>query len=599
MQVQTDVAASPRASKKTRWLLPVLGMMLLSACAEGAPAGGEELSLAADGEDEVELEESTASLEVAPTDAQAARFLIQSTYGANAAEIAKVKQLGYAGWLEQQFATPRMDTHLGYIQRQGPIGCNPCSSRYINAAMETFWLQAVKGPDQLRQRLTFALSEIFVISALNSGLENERAHASYQDMLAANAFGNFRTLMQHVATHPAMGTYLSHIRNEKEDALTGRQPDENFAREVMQLFTIGLHQLNIDGTVKLDAKGQPIATYTRFDVEGMAKVFTGYSWGGADKTMNRFHGWPVNGQDSVRWDLQMQSYPQYHSLSEKRIVGGVIIPANTQADQTLKIALDTLFMHPNVGPFIGSQLIKRFVTSNPSKAYVTRVAQTFNDNGQGVRGDMKAVMRAVLLDAEARSATNLTVASWGKLREPIVRYANFMRAFNVSSTTGYYRIWNLEDPVRSIGQNPMRAPSVFNWFRPDYSPQGPVRQAGLLAPEFQIVHEGTATSWVNFIEEKSRRETSWGRANDQQWGVDVRDYLAADLTQEVSLASNAAALFDRLNLLLAANQLSSATKTVIVNALNGINASSESGRRSRVSTAITLVMSSPEYLIQK
>jgi hypothetical protein len=145
----------------------------------------------------------------------------------------------------------------------------------------------------------------------------------------------------------------------------------------------------------------------------------------------------------------------------------------------------------------------------------------------------------------------------------------------------------------------MRAPSVFNWFRPDYSPQGPVRQAGLLAPEFQIVHEGTATSWINFIEEKSRRETSWGRANDQQWGVDVRDYLAADMTQELSLASNAAALFDRLNLLLAANQLSSATKTLIVNALNGISASTESGRRSRVSTAITLVMSSPEYLIQK
>jgi uncharacterized protein (DUF1800 family) len=212
---------------------------------------------------------------------------------------------------------------------------------------------------------------------------------------------------------------------------------------------------------------------------------------------------------------------------------------------------------------------------------------------------MKAVMRAVLLDSEARSAANLTLGSWGKLREPIVRYANFMRAFNVTSTSGYYRIWNLEDPITSLGQNPMRAPSVFNWFRPDYSPQGPARLAGLLAPEFQIVHEGTSTSWVNFIYDKARRENSWTRAVEQQYGKDVRDFLAADLTAELALVGNPAALVDRLNLLLAANQLSASTRTTIVDALNGISASSVSGQRARVSAAITLVMSCPEYLIQK
>jgi uncharacterized protein (DUF1800 family) len=278
--------------------------------------------------------------------------------------------------------------------RNGPPGCTVCDSAYINAVMESFWLQAVRGPDQLRQRTVFALSQIFVVSNVNSSIDSEvGAHASYLDMLARNAFGNFRTLLEEVATHPAMGHYLSHFRNEREDEASGRIPDENFAREVMQLFTIGLWELNQDGSRRRDPAGEFIPTYAQDDVSGLARVFTGWSWGGPDRSVARWHGW-VGGRN---WQEQMGNYPDFHSPSEKRFLG-VTIPAGTSGEESLRIALDRLFNHPNVGPFIGRQMIQRFVTSNPSPAYIARVAAAFNDNGQGVRGDMRAVLRAVLLD---------------------------------------------------------------------------------------------------------------------------------------------------------------------------------------------------------
>ena len=522
------------------------------------------------------------------TDADAARFLMQSTYGANTADIQRVKQLGYEGFINEQFGAARIDTHQAYLSRRGPVGCNPCNSQYINAIMESFWYQAARSPDQLRQRTVLALSEIFVVSALNSNGALEivpEAHGGYHDMLARNAFGNFRQLLEEVSTSPAMANYLSHFKNEKEDPVTGRQPDENFAREIMQLFTIGLWQLNLDGSQRLDGNGNPIPTYTRFEVEGLAKVFTGWGFGGS-------HDWYTHPQTASAWFPQMKLYPEFHSSSEKKILDGVVIPAGTNGTQSLRIALDTMFNHPNVGPFIGSQLIKRFVTSNPSPDYVRRVALAFNNNGQGVRGDMRAVLRAVLLDPEARSAAKLSDPTWGKLREPLVRFGNFLRAFNVNSQSGYFRLWNLEDPVSSLGQNPMRAPSVFNWFRPDYSPQGAIRERNLVAPEFQIVHEGTITSWVNFISYSAQ-----GRLPTD--GQDTRDRLNPDFTTELNLASNAQQLVDRLDLLLTAGQLSPDTRTVIVDALNSINASTDSGRRARIAAAITLIMSSPDYLIQK
>ena len=518
------------------------------------------------------------------TQTEAARFLTQATYGPNMAEINRVASIGAAAWIEEQFNTAPMDSHWQYAMvRNGPPGCTVCNSAHVNSVMESFWMQAVRGPDQLRQRTVLALSEIFVVSEINSAITgNMGANASYQDMLARNAFGNFRQLLEQVATHPAMGHYLSHFRNEREDPTTGRIPDENFAREVMQLFSIGLWQLNPDGTRRRDANGNFIPTYMQDDVSGLARVFTGWGWGGADRSLTRWGG--GYGQN---WRDQMQNYPTFHSLSEKRFLG-VTIPANTSGEASLRIALDTLFNHPNVGPFIGRQLIQRLVTSNPSPAYVGRVAAAFNNNGQGVRGDMRAVLRAVLLDQEARDPSIANQPTWGKLREPMVRFGNWMRAFDARAQSQplRYAIWNLEDNVSSLGQNPLRAPSVFNWFRPGYAPPGEILNRGLVAPEFQITHETTTTGYVNFVAYIAER------------GYDDYDDapIMPNYAPEIALAGNPAALLDRLNLLLTAGRMSAATRQTILDAVNAVP-STQAARR--VHTAVALTMISPEFIVQK
>jgi uncharacterized protein (DUF1800 family) len=528
---------------------------------------------------------------------EAARFLVQATYGPNWNEINRLAGMGYGAWLTEQFAAAPMDSHWDYYHRMGPIGCNPCKSNNINTVMESFWLQAVRGSDQLRQRFVFALSEIFVISTINTSIRTvPSAHVGYLDMLARNAFGNYRTLLEQVATSPAMGMYLSHMKNEKEDPATGRLPDENFAREVMQLFSIGLWELNEDGSRKKDANGNDIPTYTQADIMGMAKVFTGWGWGNGNWE-NGFTGANPNDTYEPAYNQPMIPYPAFYSTSEKRILRGVVIPANTTAQQSLKIALDTLFNHPNVGPFIGSQLIKRFVTSNPSPDYVKRVTQAFNDNGQGTRGDMKAVIRAVLLDPEARDPAKLSDPRWGKVREPAIRYANFLRAFNMKSQTGEYRILHVEDTLSSLGQNPLRAPSVFNWFRPDYAPPGDIMKQGLTAPEFQITHETTITGYANFMVEEVERKNTWWRDNVYA-GWPMSDYLFGDYSAEVALAGNPDALVDRLNLLLVAGQMTAATRKAIVEAVKATPVDASGGTR-RVAFATYLIMMSPEFIVQK
>lgn len=512
---------------------------------------------------------------------EASRFLVQATYGPNMAEINRVASIGPAAWIEEQFNTAPMDSHWQYAMvRNGPPGCTICDSAYINSVMESFWLQAVRGPDQLRQRTVFALSQIFVVSNVNSSIDSEvGAHASYLDMLARNAFGNYRTLLEEVATHPAMGHYLSHFRNEREDVASGRIPDENFAREVMQLFSIGLWELNPDGSRRVDSSGAFIPTYRQDDVSGLARVFTGWSWGGPDRSVARWNGWL-----GANWREQMGLYPDFHSSSEKRFLG-VTIPAGTSGENSLRIALDTLFNHPNVGPFFGRQLIQRFVTSNPSPAYVGRVAAAFNNNGQGTRGDLRAVLRAVLLDPEARDAGIATGNTWGKLREPMVRFANWMRAFDARSQRGTYGIWNLEDNVSSLGQNPLRAPSVFNWYRPDYAPPGAILNQGLVAPEFQISHETTISGYANFMVWTAER----GHGNGS--GAILPDYSV-----EIGLAATPEALMNRLNLLLTAGRMSSSTSQTIIGAINEIPVSQPARR---VQMAIVLTMVSPEFIVQK
>lgn len=576
-------------------LLAGLLASLLSACGGGGGGGGDDNK--GPTYQDPPLQAQSASDHVT-TDAESARFLTQATYGPNMEAIAELKQIGYSNWLNRQFARPSLDSHLAYVNRGGPIGCVSCDSKYINATMESFWLQALQGSDQLRQRVVLALSEIFVVSAANGAVDSQpQAHAAYLDMLSRNAFGNFRDLLEDVTRHPTMGLYLSHMRNQKEDPKTGRTPDENYAREVMQLFTIGLWEIDDYGRRKQDSAKQDIPTYDLDDVLNMAKVLTGLSWGGTDQSDKTW--WGGNGQT---WDLPMQMYPKQHSTSQKLILKRRTIPATTGtmtrdlADQELKIALDTLFQHPNVPAFFARQLIKRLVTSNPSADYIHRVAQAFKDNGEGVRGDMKAVIRAVLLDPDARSSAKIADPNWGKLREPMIRYANYLRAFHASSGTNQYRIWNLEDPVNGLGQNPLRAPSVFNFFSPDYSPPGELLDAGLTAPEFQITHETTLTGYTNFMADKIAYTTK-----HVEFTKGKPDAMVSDYSAEIALANDPDKLLDRLNILLMNGQMSASTRALVKDTLTRVTAKVWVAPKEevRVDMAIRLLMASPEYMVQK
>lgn len=520
-----------------------------------------------------------------PSVPQASRMLAQASFGATTADIERLTAAGYTAWIEDQFAKPQA-LHRAYIDS---ITASLGTSATQNHFQESFWKQAVTGEDQLRQRMAFALSQIFVVSAQDSSVNSyPRGVASYYDTLAAHAFGNFRNLLEAVALHPMMGIYLTSMRNQKESGT--RVPDENFAREVMQLLTIGLNELNPDGSLKM-IDNQPVETYTSADISGLAKVFTGWSWAGADKSDSRFYG--GNADPNRDW-LPMQSYPKFHSASEKRFLGATV-PAGATPEASLKIALDTLFNHPNVGPFIGRQLIQRLVTSNPSPQYIGRVAATFANNGQGVRGDMKAVIRAILLDPEARSDAVLADPRSGKLREPVLRLANWMRAFGAKSTSGRFLMpGSLDDPLNSLGQTAMRSPSVFNFYRPGYVPPNTaIAAAGLVSPEMQITGETSVVGYLNFMRDVIANGTGNTRDVKTDYGI------------ELTLADTPDKLVDRINLLLMANQMPASLRGMIINAVNSVAISSSNAtsaataRRNRVHLAVFLTMASPEYLVQK
>ena len=465
-----------------------------------------------------------------PTATEASRFLIQSTMGPTEAEINRLTGMTYGAWLDEQFAKPQ-SLHRLYIN-QAAADLTSVGQQLSNTNFwDSWWSQALGGDDQLRQRVTFALSEIMVISFADATLRNQtRGVASYYDMLGEKAFGNFRDLMEGVTYHPMMGIYLSHLKNQKEDPTTGRVPDLNFAREITQLFTVGEYKLNADGTNIMGADGRPPVAYVSKDLEGLSQVFTGLSWYAGpqltDRTPERFRGDNPNLERDWR---PMQAYDEYtpntsfHSISDKVFLG-TTIPAMTKptTDADVKIALDTLFNNPNVGPFIGKQLIQRLVTSNPSPAYVGRVAAAFSNNGSGVRGDMKAVYKAILLDPEARTVS--TANSTGKVREPVLRLANMLRAFNATSVSGRYTgIGLTDDPSASLGQTPMYAPTVFNFFRPGYVPTSKaITDANLVVPELQIVTDVSVAGYMNYI----RAWTQLNTTRDIQHNYDAEMAVA-------------------------------------------------------------------------
>lgn len=530
----------------------------------------------------------------------ASRFLQQASFGPTPTEIDQAVALGLPGWIAQQQAMPATASYLPYIQGkydQGasflPLGFAHYTPDWLT---QKFWANAVTAPDQLRKRTAHALHSIFVTSLVDSNLfHHARAHAHYLDTLDRLAFGNFRELLEEVALSPVMGIYLSHIRNPKEDPASNRLPDENFARELMQLFSIGLHELNPDGTPRLDAQGRPVETYGNADVMALAKVFTGWSWGFDNAGLtehNFFWTWPdAAAQGSARVDIRrMKPYPGLHSPAEKKLFSGkphaVTIPAYTPAPEAVRIALDTLFRHPNVGPFIGRQLIQRLVASNPSPAYVQRVAAVFDNNGQGVRGDLGAVVRAILLDPEARTATP---AGNGKLREPVLRLAQTLRAFNARSASGQFLL--AQEPL-ALGQRAHYMPSVFGYFRPGYVPPATLLPGfGGTAPEFQIVDEASTANWLNAVELLLREGLGWhGTARD----------ITLDMDAEAEvLGRSPEALLRHLELLLYSGRMPAELRKDIMDAMQGVPEGPARRNQARARVAALVALAAPEYLIQR
>ncbi|MGA2534448.1 MAG: DUF1800 family protein [Terracidiphilus sp.] len=545
---------------------------------------------------------------VSPEDAS--RFLEQATFGATDASIHQLSLIGYQAWLNQQFATPQ--TLVEPAVEQAVIVNNPpcaATDATCNAALfvqntsdegfvqDAFWQQSIAGNDQLRQRVEYALSQLFVVSSeANFGVQSmPRGEANYYDVLGADAFGNFRQLLQDVTLNPMMGQMLSMLGNDKGNATT--DPDENYAREVMQLFTIGLYQLNDDGSQQLDSNGNPIPTYSNTDVMGLAAVFTGFSWNvpgnSSDTAWSNccMYVGPGYGEEL----LPMVSYPSHHSTVQKQFLG-VTIPtqASPDPDGDLTLALNTLFNHPNLPPFFCKQMIEHLVSSNPSPTYISNCSAAFENDGTGVRGNMQAVISEILLDPEARnSSTDFSNPQYGKVREALLRYAEWARAFTAQSRTGSWDNGSTEDPIWGLGEMSLRSPTVFNWFAPGFVPPGTsIAAAGLVAPEMQMTNVSSVVGYINYMQ------------NAIGSGATSGPDIFSNYETEMGVAATPTALVDRINLLLMAGEMDSTLYGQIVSAVSAIDIPTgdqnaiNAALLSRVQTAIYLTMASPSFSAQ-
>jgi uncharacterized protein (DUF1800 family) len=506
--------------------------------------------------------------------AQASRVLGQAALGGTATDIENVRTLGLQGWIDQQFALPRSQGHVDWMRANGYEAPPPNLTNIDRSGVtRSVWRKLIASPDVLRQRVTLALSEIFVISLIPVVLPYRGfASGAFLDGLEANAFGNYRDLLVFVSKSPAMGAYLSFLNNEKGNPATGSQPDENYAREVMQLFSIGLLKLNLDGTPQL-VDGAPQPTYAQADVTQLARVFTGWQL-----TAGR-----VNGPADPVINPMTANAAKHETGSSTFL--GVTVPVGNDGESSLQLAISTFMSQPSVGPFIARQLIQRLVTSNPSAAYVQRVATAFNGDAIRAKGDMKATITAILTDPEATSDSTLTAADHGKLREPMVRFVQWARTFGLNSADNTWDIGDLSSAVNGLAQSPLRSPSVFNFFRPGYVPSASsLGEKGITAPEFQITNETTVAGYVNFMQKVIAK----GIAG-----------MTPNYAMLQPIATDANALVAELNVLLAAGQISIVTLATMAAAIASIDAGTAAGQANRINAALTLTMATPEYLIQK
>ena len=483
------------------------------------------------------------------TASSAARFLEQSTFGPTPQLIQHVETVGLQGFLNEQFLTP-LSTYP-----------TPAANAAIQVVQSKFFTNALYGQDQLRQRVALALSEMMVIS--NQKIGNVSAFSSYMNILQNDAFGNFSNLLTDVTLSPAMGNYLDMVNNDKPGPNNG--PNENYAREVLQLFTIGLAELNPDGTVQLDASGNPIPTYTQDTIEGFAHTFTGWTFPTMPGHTGQFWNPEYYGGPMIPFD-------SHHDTGNKLLLNGVTLPAGGTTQGDLTLAMQNIFQHPNVGPFVCQQLIQHLVTSNPSPAYVQRVAAVFADNGSGVRGDMKAVITAILMDSEARRGDDpaQVQANDGHLKEPLVFMTGLLRAANATSD-GTNLNWYASD----MKQEPFESPTVFNF----YPPNNMIAGTQLLGPEFRIFNSSTSITRVNFV-------------NDLVFGQ-VAQNTTVDLSQYTGLASNPAELVDALGTVLMHGQMPDDMRTTVLNTVSAV-----SNTKKRAQTAFYLIGGSSQFQVE-
>lgn len=541
-------------------------------------------------------------------------FLTQATFGPSASDIDQLTGTSASQWFQDQAAMaptylrPRFERHMDQVIDGGYSGFRVASPTLI------FWRNAVGAPDQLRQRMAFALSQILVVSATSGDLRGRpEGMVYYQDLLIEHAFGNYRDLLQDITYSPAMAYYLTYLGSKKADPDRGRMPDENYARELLQLFTTGVVDIDMQGRPRLNGAGDPIELYDNEDITGLARVFTGFEYaldGSNDD----------NRRERMRRPLFIDE--RDHEDGAKTFLG-LTIPAGTSGPDSVEMALDHIMEQPTVAPFVSRQLIQRFVTSHPEPAYVGRVADAFDRGtyqlpngvtvGQGRRGDLLATLAAVLFDDEARAVdANRNDPEFGKIREPILRIAHWARAFGADPNDTEY-VFKLYDTREAdeLAQHPYQSPSVFNFYRPGFVAPGTQTGAqDLTMPELQLVNTATAPGYVNFLDDfvlQDENDRDVQRISDRlaQLRADlpaspgVNAWVASYAT-ELSLLDDPNALLDHLDLVLTAGTLTEGTRALILEFLEDESVEdTPEARRDQVQMAVLLIMSSPDYLVQR
>ncbi len=532
---------------------------------------------------------------------EASRFLAQATIGSDEEMVHRVAEIGIERWIDEQMYNVSPTNYLrltreifeelnqkhleeGTAPEDLPRRPDVYSFRYA------WWTANISKPDVLRQKITKALSEILVVSDDSALRGYGDGLASYYNTLSRHAFGNYRDLLIDVSLHPVMGFYLTHLSNPKANEEENTHPDQNYAREIMQLFTIGLYELHPDGTRKTDSEGEWIASYNNDDIVELANVFTGLGLGGLLDTTRtlRFESGLWNADVTV----PMIMYEEWHESAEKRLLNGYTLPAGQAGMKDIEDAVTHLFNHPNVGPFLAKRLIQHLVKSNPTPQYIKRVAGVFDNDGTGVRGNLGAVVKAILTDTEARDCAWISDITQGKLREPIERISQFIKTFDYESPSG--KVWmNGYQFKRRTGHFPLSAPSVFNFFEPNYQPIGTLSDHDLLAPEFKIYNSITSIGYANEVYRWTYYEFLGGN-----WIFDGYYDVYSDLSGLLNKARSPEVLCNHLDLYIMHGRMSERTRKILIDALEQIVPTLE-GLTERIYLALYLCMVSPEYTILK